>query len=94
MKNDKEPQLLNEFLGFRGIFGLSFLQSIVGGGGEGVDPEYEEFLAGQENLEPIIDKIKEMEQDDMKHPEGRSFLSKAICFSLSLTSFHSSFGVM
>ena len=55
MKKQKtqEPELLQEILGFGSIFGLHFLQSIFGADGEPYDPEFEQFLKDQDELEPI-----------------------------------------
>ena len=77
-QNIREPELLREFLSFGQIFGLSFMQSIFGGGGEPYDPEFEEFLKDQEDLEPIIDKIRDMEQEELQNPETRAWLNKAM----------------
>ena len=80
MKKQKtqEPELLKEFLSFGSIFGLSFMQSIFGGGGEPYDPEFEEFLKDQEELgrTDIIDKIRDMEKEDLQNPETRAWLNK------------------
>ncbi len=80
MKKQKtqEPELLKEFLSFGQIFGLSFMQSIFGGDGEPYDPEFEQFLKDQEELgrTPIIDKIRDMEKEDLQNPETRAWLNK------------------
>ena len=80
MKKQKtqEPELLQEILGFGSIFGLHFLQSIFGADGEPYDPEFEQFLKDQDELEPIIDKIRDMEDEEMQNPEMRQWLNKAM----------------
>ena len=69
--SDKQPELIKEFMqnflsnpiGF--FFGAHFLQSILGGGGNGLS-QMDQWMQDQPHLRPLMDRLKDMEDDELE----------------------------